>query len=992
HLHGCTDRVNGREVFYSNPAVRRTGESARGSFIATGIQSSFPVAHSRVASSPVNFAWSVRDGVGRVVVEDTDRTSGMTWRDEFILRGSSSVLEQRVTLYNGSLSRRGYHWWANAAIELDDPQLRIVYPVKWMLPHGDGPMTPWPINESGVDLSHIENHKVPLGLFAHGSREPWMAIYKPKFRSGIAHYANADQVKGKKIWVWGNLDKYVLENLTEKFNSYVEMQAGEFETQPEFEFLLPEESKTFSHYWIAFRDLGGISRTTLDVVLNLSRSGKSVTVELNATHPVRGATIRLAAGGKTIFEERADFDPRTKYAKTLDAAPSKLTVDVVDAGGKVLLHHIEGEYDSTPFDKNAKNPEPTKPGDSDSEDATLARGAYEEQRDEWPSAWDDYQAGLKRTPGSTKLTLAAGRTAFTLNRYDDAIRLLGRLAEGSAEAAWYYGAALASKSNRVPEAKAALSRATKDPAYARAARLESALLTAREQGESGQAEAVRMLKNLAAEPGASPRIGAFEVAMLRRAGQMEEARKRLAFWLAEDPANDVLRAERSFLRSADDATATADDASLWRHLGGDPERVLNVAEAYRQLGDWSTAIRVLERSYPEVPSTEREPGSVLPQDNPLVAYYRGFCRLQLSQSPGPDFKTASTLSTRYVFPHREIYFRVLGAAVAQDSRDAVAHALLGDLYFDSLQTDQAIAEWRKAWALKRTLPALTRNLGRALLDVAGNRAMAAQVLLEGRRTDPENSDIAQALARLNAPEPKADANRKPDPVAAVSKANAATDLRVEAPKGDLAERALARSATDPEGAAALFNTDNFPQEKQPDGVRRAYIEVQLQRLLALAHGRKCEEVLARLEKLGDNDAGLAFTLYGFGSFMKPAHFQFYTALIESKCANEKAAQKRWRKLSKLSAAADSAEYAFPYLAAKRLGDADAMPKIEAAILAVKKSAGEHATPVQLFTQGALLLGIGKRDEGEALLQKALQDGDPWVQYLCLTEMVEASRR
>jgi hypothetical protein len=241
HLQGCTDKIAGREIFYSNPVIRRDIASARGSFISTGIESSFPIAHSRVSSSPVDFAWSVRDGVGRVVVEDTDRTSGMQWRDEFILRPGSALLEQRVTLYNGSAARRGYQWWANAAVELDDPHLCIVYPVKWMLPHGDGPMTSWPIGNAGVDLSDTANVKTNLGLFAHASREPWMAIYKPKFRSGVAHYADPDQVKGKKIWLWGSTDTYVAQYLTDKFNSYVEMQAGELETQPEFAFLRPEK-------------------------------------------------------------------------------------------------------------------------------------------------------------------------------------------------------------------------------------------------------------------------------------------------------------------------------------------------------------------------------------------------------------------------------------------------------------------------------------------------------------------------------------------------------------------------------------------------------------------------------------------------------------------------------------------------------------------------------------------------------------------------------
>ncbi len=207
-----------------------------------------------------------------------------------------------------------------------------------------------------------------LGLFGHASREPWMAIYKPKFRSGVAHYADPDQVRGKKIWLWGTSDRYVQSTLTTNFSSYVEMQAGEFETQPEFAFLRPEETKTFTHYWIPFHDLGGISRATRDAVLNLTRTGQTVLVELDATHLMRGAKLRLSDGHATLSETPVDLDPKIKFAKTLDSAPAKLTVDLIDADGKVALHHVEGEYDSQPFDKTAKNPEPAMPAAmSDSE-------------------------------------------------------------------------------------------------------------------------------------------------------------------------------------------------------------------------------------------------------------------------------------------------------------------------------------------------------------------------------------------------------------------------------------------------------------------------------------------------------------------------------------------------------------------------------------------------------------------------------------------------
>ena len=42
----------------------------------------------------------------------------------------------------------------------------------------------------------------------------------------------------------------------------------------------------------------------------------------------------------------------------------------------------------------------------------------------------------------------------------------------------------------------------------------------------------------------------------------------------------------------------------------------------------------------------------LPQDYPLVAYYRGYCAERLGRSGREDFALASRQSTRYVFPNR----------------------------------------------------------------------------------------------------------------------------------------------------------------------------------------------------------------------------------------------------------------------------------------------------------------------------------------------------
>ncbi|MDP9169127.1 MAG: DUF5107 domain-containing protein, partial [Acidobacteriota bacterium] len=836
-----------------------------------------------------------------MIVEDTDRVSGMTWRDEFILRPGSAVLEQRVTLHNGTEARRGFQWWADASVEFDDPRLRFIYPVNWMLPHGSSNMTAWPVDEAGKDISLAAAHQDGLGLFGHGTHEPWMAVYKPTLREGLVHYADPESVRGKKLWLWGSDDTYVKENLTEKFNSYVEMQAGLMETQTEFAFLFPGETRVFTHFWIPLRDMGGISRATPDAVMNLGRAGQAITLEVLATHAIRNATILLRDGPKKVFEARADLDPKTKFIKSVTTAANTLTLELLDSSGRCLVQYMEGRYDSLPFNAKGKVPDPQPPPPAaDSEADLIARASFNEQRDQFPLAWADYRTGLAKYPASTLLALGAGRTAFTLHRFDDAIRLLAPLS--APEANWYYGAALAA-TGRVAEAKSAFYRAALDVAYKDAATFRIALLT-------GSVQTIQSV----ADP------GAFEVAILRRAGQTDAAKAKLKLALDGDPADNLLRAERVLL-------SLPDDPPFWSHLAADPERVLNLADSYFSLGAYDDALRFLDRQYAPVPASETEPGAVLPQNNPLVLYYRGYARSKLGQNPAADFKAASALPILYIFPSRASSIAVLNAALAKNDSDATAHALAGDLALLSLDEDQADRHWRKALSLNPGLPGI-----RAALK------------------DPK--EVKEVKKDVAPPPP--------------------------APTGDIAADALIQSTVDPERASTAFTNANFPKEKQSEEVRRAYIETQLQRLFFSAGNGRCDQALANLDTLGDENKELTFTMYGFAAPMRAAHFQYYLGLVENACGADKAAKKRWAKLSKTNEPAASLEFVFPLLAARSLGGSDWQRRVAAALQALKGDA-----PATLFARGALLIAAGKHDEGDELLQQSSRADDPMLRYLSL---------
>jgi len=52
----------------------------------------------------------------------------------------------------------------------------------------------------------------------------------------------------------------------------------------------------------------------------------------------------------------------------------------------------------------------------------------------------------------------------------------------------------------------------------------------------------------------------------------------------------------------------------------------------------------------------------------MVAYFRGFCWEKLGQSGANDYRTASRLSTAYIFPNTAEEFAVLRAALRENPR------------------------------------------------------------------------------------------------------------------------------------------------------------------------------------------------------------------------------------------------------------------------------------------------------------------------------------
>jgi tetratricopeptide (TPR) repeat protein len=987
-IYSCVDKANGAEMFYANPSIKYADVAYRGAWVALGVEFNFPVSHNWVTVSPVDFG-TVRhpDGSASVWVGNVDRPYGMQWRVELRLRPGRSLLEQTTTLYNRSDVRHRFYWWTTASVGADGDS-HILYPMEFSAAHHFADVDTWPVDSSGVDLSYPRNHLAGfVSRFAHGSREGFIGVYDPRTAAGMVHVADHHDMPGQKIWSWGWDDegKDWRRALSDDQSAYLEVQAGLFRNQETYAFLEPQQLLRFRETFQPVRGIGGWSRANEEGVVHVRREeGGAVRVGLNVTRTVRGGRLVVRDGERTVSDEALSLGPAGVFDRTYLAltAPGPYTVEVRDGAGHGLLSHTEGRYDVVPRAEVKTGPQPARvfpPPERRSEGDWVDLGRHQELNGKLLEARDVYAAALAAFPEGIELRRAAGRLAVQLKRYEEAVEPLSKavaLRSNDGEALYYLGLA-ENALGETQKARFAWDQAATLPAWRAASLFQLARLAARGSGlESAHErdasldarpasaeccnsrpdpqEALRLLRRALATAPEMIRAGGMEVALLRRTGRAQEAKDRLAYWRSLDPPSSFLRNEAVLLGEADD--------ELWAHLAGDPERVLELAVDQMAIGAWEDAHVLLARQYPSA-GRVAEPGTVLPQDYPLVAYYRGYCAEKMGRSGREDFALASRQPTRYVFPNRPESLVVLRRALEADPKDATAHFLLGSLHLSGGKTDAALAEWEKARTLDPRIPVLHRNIGFTLLYARGAAADALRVFEEGMGADPGNVELYegadQAMSLLGrAPEERIAVLRRypgsPLPSRLVYKAALAlTDA------GRFAE------------AEALFPGRFFPREEFGTNVRQVWLEVKLRHALALAREGRKDEAKALASAFGLPVPGFDFTKDGMKAFVDAPRFQDYWGELDAQIGDDAGAREHWRKAA---GGRDFRQAAFAYRAAQRLGEAgnaEWRPRLEAALAEADLYLfrGGHYPAVATCARGMLLRALGRVPEGDEALRQ-----------------------
>jgi tetratricopeptide (TPR) repeat protein len=639
-IHIGLDKTRGYDFFYRNDVIKPALVGLAGPWVSGGVEFNWPQHHRPATHLPVESRIeSEADGAVTVWCSDHDPFARMQGMHGIRLRPASALIELRGHLVNRTDDVQTFLWWANVAAKAgEDYQSFFPTDVRVVADHAKRATTTFPAAQDyyyGVDypsrraaehpdgdrldgdrLDWYRNIPVPTSYMCLGSEDDFFGGYDHGVGAGFVHWADHRTAPGKKQWTWGNApfgwawDAH----LTDDNGPYVELMAGVFtDNQPDFAFLAPGETKTFSQYWYPIQGTGPVHQATREAAVRLDVDGTRIRIAAAVTSPRPGASILLRAGDRVLYEAAADLAPGAPHVHEFDlpgeAGIAALEVDRAgprgdgvgpsprtDAGAAVPPHGCEltvehegqtlvtwrprPEPETPPVVEPAT--EPPVPADIASVDELYLTGVHLDQyRHATRSPEPYWEEALRRDPGDARCGTALAARRMRAGRLDDAERLLRTAVERltrrnpnprDGEAHYRLGLVLA-RLGRDAEAKEAFGKALWDQAWADAAAVATARLdlAARRDAEPGLREVV------ARSPRHTQARNLLAVALLRR-DERETAAAILAQTLrgnpldawardlaarlvaAESPVSEATPALRTCAPSAD-ATITSEPTS-----------------------------------------------------------------------------------------------------------------------------------------------------------------------------------------------------------------------------------------------------------------------------------------------------------------------------------------------------------------------------------------------------------------------------------------------
>jgi tetratricopeptide (TPR) repeat protein len=712
------------DFFYRQDVIKPALVGLAGPWISGGVEFNWPQHHRPGTFMPADvFIEKEDDGARTIWMSEHDPLNRLKGMHGIRLRPGSSLIELRARLYNRTPLTQTFLWWANVAAMVHD-QYQSFFPpdVHYVADHAVRGMSSFPIAHNpyyGVDYQNRPGHNdlgwyknipVPTSYMVCETKFDFFGGYDFKAGGGFVHVANRNVSPGKKQWTWGDHPfGYAWDReLTDTNGPYVELMAGVYtDNQPDFTYLTPYETKTFSQFWWPIQGIGPVQQATELAALRLVvRDDRSMELGLCVSEKIHNATLRVTQDNKVLLEKKISLAPGEAWKDEslvfTGENTAALNAVLFDEEGQRILGYRP--VDDTKLTRTRElATEPPAPADIPSNDELYLTGEHLElyrHPTRMPeSYWDE---ALRRDSGDARCHIALGRRNLRSGLFPDAeshfrsaiARLTHRHPNPeTGEAHYFLGVSLVFQ-NRHEDAYAAFYKATWNYAWRGAAYYQLACIDCRKLDFE---TANRHLDESLATLGDHNKAIVLQAIIARHGDDAESAAELLDDMLAVDPLDHWAAYEASLC-------GASDKQRFLRNSRNDAQTILDLAFDYADAGFTEDAATLIERHL-------AHPVADCAVPNPLSRTAMCLYVLAWLKRDEKLLEKARRQSPDYFFPSRLHEQIVLEWAINQTGADHVACFALGNYYYDLKRHQDAIRVWQQAVDSGSTIPTLFRNLG-----------------------------------------------------------------------------------------------------------------------------------------------------------------------------------------------------------------------------------------------------------------------------------------
>jgi tetratricopeptide (TPR) repeat protein len=763
------DKTNGYDFFYRQNVIKPALIGLIGSWISGGVEWNWPMHHRPSTFMPVAYTIEKSaDGSQTVWLSDHEpmnRTKGMVG---ICLHPGKAYVEANVRIYNRTADVQKFLWWANVAVSVNE-QYQVFFPpdVNWVTFHARADMSRWPVakgtfcgipygemNEGGTDISWWKNSPHATSFFAIESNHDFFGGYDHARQAGLVHIANRYIAPAKKLFTWGTGDfgKAWERNLTDNDGPYAELMAGAYsDNQPDFSWLQPYETKTFTQTWFPIQQIGPVHNANRRAAVSLTReSAGKVRIGVCVTEVYQSAVVSLHGKGHMLLEKPITLTPGTPFVTSVDVQPDINTTDFVlrvrTSEGEELIRYQPETIVEKPLPEAAQ-PLPA-PEAIQSNDELYLSGLHLEQY--FHPTWSPepyWQEALRRDPNDVRCNNALGLTRLHQGdltqaeaHFQKAIATLTRRNPNPRDGECHYNLGLTLKlQGRDDEAYAAFYKATWSYAWQAASYYALAEIDSIRHSYD---TALDHLNRSLVTNAANLKARNLKTAILRHMNHIAAAESIACETTTTDPLdfwslNELLLISRE-RRSKHDAERRFTE--LTQLMAGSAQLYLDIALDYINAGHYEEAVELLMRM---VPSDDA-------QVYPMVMYTLGYANERMGDSMRAMayYARAAQMPSDFCFPARLEEITVLQSALIANPQDARAHYYLGNLLYDKRRYGEAMEHWQHATEYDPAFSIPWRNLGIGYYNIRKDPVGARECYLKAFDANPHDPRLLYELDQL----------------------------------------------------------------------------------------------------------------------------------------------------------------------------------------------------------------------------------------------------